>query len=86
MPGALRYLDKLEPMRTMGAKQVTRKIIIIQLLVTLLAAVVSFAFNSLQAAYSALVGGGISIVATLYFASKVFAVRIGCLLYTSRCV
>ena len=61
----------------MGAKQVTRKIIIIQLLVTLLVAIVSFAFNSLQAAYSALVGGGISIVATLYFASKVFAVRIG---------
>lgn len=61
----------------MGAKQVTRKIIIIQLLVTLLAAVASFAFSSLQAAYSALVGGGISTVATLYFASTVFSVRIG---------
>ncbi len=61
----------------MGAKQVTRKIIIIQLLVTLLVAVVSLAFNSLQAAYSALVGGGISTVATLYFASTVFSVRIG---------
>ncbi len=61
----------------MGAKQVTRKIIIIQLLVTLLAAVISFAFNSIHAAYSALVGGGISTVATLYFASTVFSVRIG---------
>ncbi len=61
----------------MGAKQVTRKIITIQLLVTLLAAAASFAFNSLQAAYSALVGGGISTVATLYFASTVFSIRIG---------
>ncbi|MGB5063345.1 MAG: ATP synthase subunit I [Candidatus Competibacter sp.] len=61
----------------MGAKQVTRKIITIQLLVTLLAAAASFAFNSLQAAYSALVGGGISTVATLYFASTVLSIRIG---------
>ena len=61
----------------MGAKQVTRKIIIIQLLVTLLAAAASLAFDSLQAAYSALVGGGISAVATLYFASTIFSVRIG---------
>ncbi|MDG4553239.1 MAG: ATP synthase subunit I [Candidatus Competibacter sp.] len=61
----------------MGAKQVTRKIIIIQLLVTLLAAAASLALDSLQAAYSALIGGGIGAVATLYFASAVFSVRIG---------
>jgi ATP synthase protein I len=48
------------------------------LLVTLLiATAISFAFGSLKAACSALVGGGISTLVTLYFASKVFSVRIG---------
>lgn len=61
----------------MGAKQVTRKITAIQLLLTLLVAVASLAFGTLQAAYSALIGGGISAVVTLYFASKVFSVGAG---------
>ena len=61
----------------MGARQVTRKIIAIQLFVTLLAAIISLAFDSLLAACSALAGGGISTIATLYFASTVFSVRIG---------
>lgn len=61
----------------MGAKQVTRKITAIQLLLTLLVAVASLAFGTLQAAYSALIGGGISAVVTLYFASKVFSVGVG---------
>jgi ATP synthase protein I len=37
----------------------------------------AFAFGSLQAACSALLGGGISALVSLYFASKVFSVRIG---------
>lgn len=61
----------------MGAKQVTRTIIAIQLLATLLAATVSLALSDFRAAYSAVAGGGISALATFYFASKVFSVRIG---------
>ena len=61
----------------MGAKQVTWKIAAIQLLLTLLIATGAFAFGSLQAACSALLGGGISALVSLYFASKVFSVRIG---------
>jgi len=60
----------------MGAKQVTRKITAIQLLLTLLIAVASLAFGTLQTARSALIGGR-SPLATLYFASKVFSVRVG---------
>ena len=61
----------------MGAKQVTRKITTIQLLLTLLIAVGSFAFGNVKTTYSALIGGGISTLVTLYFASKVFSVRVG---------
>ncbi|MDQ5910235.1 MAG: synthase protein [Pseudomonadota bacterium] len=61
----------------MGAKQVTRKIIAIQLLVTLLIAIISLLLSDVHAAYSAVVGGGISTIVTLYFASKVFSARIG---------
>jgi ATP synthase protein I len=61
----------------MGAKQVTRKVIFIQLLVTLLIAVALLVFSNGQAAYSALIGGGVSTLVTLYFASQVFSVRIG---------
>jgi ATP synthase protein I len=56
----------------MGAKQVTRTILLIQLLVTLTGAGISLAFSGTQAAYSALVGGGVSALVTLYFASQVF--------------
>lgn len=61
----------------MGAKQVTRKIIAIQLLLTLLIAALSLLFSDLRAAWSALVGGGVSTVVTLYFARQVFSARIG---------
>ncbi|MCC9003834.1 MAG: ATP synthase subunit I [Candidatus Competibacter sp.] len=70
-------LRLLEPVRAMGAKQVTRKITAIQLLLTLLIAVASLAFGNFKTAYSALIGGGISTIVTLYFASKVFSVRVG---------
>jgi ATP synthase protein I len=61
----------------MGAKQVTRKITLVQLLVTLVIAAAALVFGNLHAAYSAVVGGGISTLVTLYFASKVFSVRVG---------
>jgi len=61
----------------MGAKQVTRIIIAIQLLATLLVATISLALSDFRAAYSAVAGGGISTLVTFYFASKVFSVRIG---------
>ena len=68
---------QLEPVRAMGAKQVTRRITVVQLLLTLLIAAASFVFGGFKIAYSALIGGGISILVTLYFASKVFSVRVG---------
>ena len=61
----------------MGAKQVTRKIIAIQLLLMLLIAAVALALGGVKTAYSALTGGSVSLLVTLYFASKVFAVRPG---------
>jgi ATP synthase protein I len=64
-------------MRAMGAKQVTRTITLIQLFVTLLISAASLAFSGAQAAYSALIGGGVSTLVTLYFASQVFSVHIG---------
>jgi hypothetical protein len=47
------------------------------ILLTLLIAVASFAFGSLQAAYSALSAAASARSRFLYFASKVFSVRIG---------
>lgn len=76
MPGAMRC-PPLESMRTMGAKQVTRTVACIQLLATLLVAVSALIFVDTHSAYSAVVGGGINTLVTLYFASKVFSVRIG---------
>ncbi len=61
----------------MGAKQVTRKIVAIQSLIALLTAIAALALGDAQAFYSALVGGGISLLVTAYFASKVLSVRIG---------
>jgi len=59
------------------AKRVARIIIAIQLLATLLIAVISLVLSDSRAAYSAVIGGGISALVTFYFASKVFSVRIG---------
>ncbi|MCP5159940.1 MAG: ATP synthase subunit I [Gammaproteobacteria bacterium] len=61
----------------MGAKKITQIIIAIQLLTTLLIAAVSLVISDARAAYSAVIGGGISALVTFYFASKVFSVRIG---------
>lgn len=64
-------------MRAKGARQVTRTILLIQLLVTLSGAMMSLALGGARAAYSALIGGGVSTLVTLYFASQVFSVRVG---------
>ena len=66
---------KPEPLA--GAKRATKTIVVIQAAITLTAAVVSFVFIDLKAAYSAAVGGGISIIATLYFARQVFSLGVG---------
>lgn len=60
-----------------GAKQTIKKIISIQLLVLLLAAVFAFILGDFRSAYSALIGGGVSIVVTLYFARKIFSAGLG---------
>ncbi len=77
MPNATRCSQQLKPARATGAKQVTRKIACAQILVTLLAALLAFGFSDARAMYSALVGGGISTLVTLYFATQVFSARIG---------
>lgn len=64
-------------MQTSGVKQVTLTVVLIQIFFTLLIAAASFGFEGIRSACSALIGGGISTVVTLYFASKVFSVRIG---------
>jgi ATP synthase protein I len=64
-------------MRTMGGKQVTQAITVIQLFVTLLITAFFLSADGSRAALSALVGGGTSTLVTLYFASQVFSVRIG---------
>ncbi len=61
----------------MGAKKVAQKIVFIQLLVTSLIAVFAFIVSDGRAFYSALIGGSISVLATVYFAGKIFSVRIG---------
>ncbi|RUQ33526.1 MAG: F0F1 ATP synthase assembly protein I [Candidatus Competibacteraceae bacterium] len=65
------------PVWVMGVKQVTRRIALIQLLVTLAVAAVSLVFSDLQAVWSALIGGGVSVLVSIYFASKIFSIRIG---------
>ena len=62
---------------SMGAKNAVRKIISIQLIITLLAIIACFFFADVKAAYSAGVGGGISVIVTTYFASHVFSVGVG---------
>ena len=54
-----------------------RKILTIQLTLTLTAMVLSFFLLDFRAAYSACVGGGISVITTAYFAYKVFSAKPG---------
>lgn len=60
-----------------NAKKATTRIVLIQLLITFLAAAVCFIVFNWRAAYSAVIGGGISIIATLYFAQRVFSLQPG---------
>lgn len=60
-----------------GAQTTVIKIIAIQLAVTVLVAIVAMVVGGVKPAYSALVGGGINIVTTAYFARRVFAARPG---------
>lgn len=57
----------------MGARKATTKIVAVQLLITLLAVAACFALANVSAAYSAAVGGGISVIVTASFAVQVFA-------------
>jgi len=61
----------------MGAFQTAVKIFAAQAAITLAAAVAALILADFKAAYSALVGGGINILATLAFALRVFSVRPG---------
>lgn len=57
----------------MGARKATTKIVAVQLVITLLAVAACFALANVNAAYSAAVGGGISVIVTASFAIQVFA-------------
>jgi ATP synthase protein I len=59
-----------------GALKAAKTILLIQIIITLVITAACF-FVSLKAAYSAVIGGGISIIATLYFANRVFSVKVG---------
>ena len=67
----------LASLRVSGAIQVTRRITLVQLFVTLAIAAVALVLGTIQAAGSVLIGGGVSTLVSFYFASKVFSVRLG---------
>ncbi len=67
----------VKPEPSAGAKKTTTTIVVIQLSITLLAAVAGIVLVDVKAAYSAVIGGGISISATLYFAWQVFSLPLG---------
>lgn len=67
----------VKPEPSAGARKTTKIIVVFQLVITLLAAVVCLVIADVKAAYSAVIGGGISIIATLYFARKVFSLPLG---------
>jgi ATP synthase protein I len=64
--------ERSEQMWFIGARQVIKSVVFMQLAITLLVVVVSFVFEGFRAAYSALIGGCISSISTLCFATRVF--------------
>ena len=61
----------------MGAFQTAVRILAAQALLTLLIGLLTWLMADFKAAYSALTGGGINILATAVFAARVFAVKPG---------
>lgn len=69
MPGAALMVKR----KAEHGRKETQKIFAIQLLITLFAVAVTLIFSDARSAYSAAIGGGISIITTAYFASKIFS-------------
>lgn len=69
-------MDKRKP--SAGAKHAATGILAFQVAITVLASVACVGFVSTRAAYSAAIGGGISIIATAYFAWQVLSQGPGC--------
>lgn len=61
----------------LSAQKATHSILVIQLVITGIAAAIGLLGFNTKAAYSALVGGGISIIATVYFAKQFLSFRAG---------
>lgn len=61
----------------MGAVQTTRRILALQMLITLAVAVLALGLSDMRAAVSALLGGSVNLIATGYFAYRVFALGPG---------
>jgi ATP synthase protein I len=62
---------------TMDATRTARRVLALQMLITLAVAALAWAMWDLRAAGSALLGGMINLIATGYFAYRVFALRPG---------
>ena len=56
-----------------GARKTVVVILVLQIVVTLAVAIASLAVVDVRAGYSALIGGGINVFATLYYARVVFS-------------
>ncbi len=67
----------MHTMQAKGARQTIKTIITIQLLVLLLAVIITLILGDWRSVYSALIGGGISIIVTFYFANRVFSAGLG---------
>lgn len=61
----------------MGAVQTTRRVLALQMMITLAVAVLALGLADLRAALSALLGGSVNLIATGYFAFRVFALGQG---------
>ncbi|HXH04656.1 MAG TPA: ATP synthase subunit I [Candidatus Competibacteraceae bacterium] len=59
------------------AIETIRTVLVLQVAITMLAVALSFWLGGLYAAWSAAMGGGINIIVTAYFASRVFSVGPG---------
>lgn len=70
-------VKRKHPLSPLSAQKATKSILMIQLAITLSAATVCFFLLNAKAAYSAVVGGGISIIATLYFARQFLSSNVG---------
>lgn len=62
----------MKPSSVVVGKQVANRLLLVQALVTVFISIIAL-LDTVEASYSALIGGGISFLANAYFARKAFA-------------